>query len=86
MISMRIRHFLPWIFLPPNFIVAVLPSYSATSLFYLQCFLEFSLAGVHVQVYLFSGSFCLFSALKARFLPEECVAIEFCVSSLFFSK
>ena len=35
---------------------AVLPSYSAISSFYLHLFLEFFVAGVHVQLYLSPGA------------------------------
>ena len=84
MLSKFIRHLLPRIVLPLNPIFAVLPSYSAISFFYLQLSCN-SLAGVHVQLYLFPGSLLsVYSVPKARSLPDECDMFQPRVSSQSF--
>ncbi len=69
---------------PPNLIFVVLPSYSAISSFYPIFCLSSLFAGVHVQVYLFSGAFLfVYSALKARFYLMNVMRLSPCVESVF---
>ena len=85
MISKFIRHLSPWIFLfrPILFLLFCprtqpyhhsIPFFAWNSLF----------AGVHVQVYLFSGAFLfVYSALKARFYLMNVMRLSPCVESVF---